>query len=333
MVSTTSINATVTWVNGWNIGDPEQLHISQILNVVARTAGQADPPAFPIVEVFAPASQLFDLAGTLPLHKALTIPLSAAHQRPRIDQLGSQVVCTAKEAELTDSHEVRFSDLVVVFDENYLFVGSSNHESKIPALTDFFETLRSTPTPLTCFLLILSKLGTEYTSITQDLTEDVSALELEVLGGDYRSSTSIYTLNRKILGVQQALVPLHESLDELVDDLEDDPQYTQEIELLANHASRRIARATEHCITQRELLSEILQVDVALVGVQQNDDTKKISAWAAILVAPTIIAGIYGMNFDVMPELHWAFGYPLAISLMGLSSFLLYRVFKRRDWL
>jgi magnesium transporter len=90
---------------------------------------------------------------------------------------------------------------------------------------------------------------------------------------------------------------------------------------------------TERAQGFRELLTSILSVNLTLVSVNQNDQTKKISAWAAIVVVPTLIASIYGMNFDYMPELHWRFGYLLALSLMVLIAFALYRNFKRAGWL
>ncbi len=95
----------------------------------------------------------------------------------------------------------------------------------------------------------------------------------------------------------------------------------------------RALRVTERVEGFRELLQNILTVNYTMVGIQQSDQTKKISAWAAIVIVPTLIAGIYGMNFDYMPELHWRFGYLFALSLMALAAFLLYLRFKRSGWL
>jgi magnesium transporter len=92
-------------------------------------------------------------------------------------------------------------------------------------------------------------------------------------------------------------------------------------------------RTTEQVEAFRELLSNILSVNLTLVGLNQNDEVKKISAWAAILFAPTLIAGIYGMNFEVMPELSWMFGYPFALALMVLTTVVLHRIFKKAGWL
>jgi magnesium transporter len=90
---------------------------------------------------------------------------------------------------------------------------------------------------------------------------------------------------------------------------------------------------TERVEGFRELLSNILTVSFTMVGIQQNDQTKKISAWAAIVIVPTLIAGIYGMNFDYIPELDWRFGYLFALSLMALAALFLYFRFKRSGWL
>jgi len=83
----------------------------------------------------------------------------------------------------------------------------------------------------------------------------------------------------------------------------------------------------------RDLLQSILSVNLTLVSLSQNEQVKKISAWAAILFAPTLIGTVYGMNFDHMPELHWTLGYPFALTLMVLTSVVLYFAFKRRGWL
>jgi magnesium transporter len=95
----------------------------------------------------------------------------------------------------------------------------------------------------------------------------------------------------------------------------------------------RVLRVVEPTEGFRDMLSDILVVNLTLIGVRQNDQTKKISAWAAILIVPTLITGIYGMNFDFMPELHWTFGYPLALALMVSISVGLYAVFRHVRWL
>jgi len=102
--------------------------------------------------------------------------------------------------------------------------------------------------------------------------------------------------------------------------------YLQDV---SDHLTRAHSQVTEY----RDALSQILNVNSTLVAQRQNEDMKKISGWAAILFAPTLIAAIYGMNFDVMPELHWAFGYPMAVVLMVAFAAVLYWIFKRSKWM
>ena len=94
-----------------------------------------------------------------------------------------------------------------------------------------------------------------------------------------------------------------------------------------------VLRVSEHVDGFRERLSGILNMNFTLVGVRQNDQNKRISAWAAIVAVPTVIAGIYGMNFEFMPELEWPFGYPSALGVMALICVVLYVAFKRIEWL
>lgn len=121
----------------------------------------------------------------------------------------------------------------------------------------------------------------------------------------------------------------------------------EELQRYLRDVSDHVITVTERVAGFRQMLQDILVVNSTLVSQQQNeemtkltaasiaqgDEVKKISAWAAILFAPTLVGTIYGMNFDHMPELHWLLGYPMAIMLMGVVCVTLYLVFKRRDWL
>ncbi|HEX9635586.1 MAG TPA: CorA family divalent cation transporter, partial [Candidatus Limnocylindria bacterium] len=94
-----------------------------------------------------------------------------------------------------------------------------------------------------------------------------------------------------------------------------------------------LTRVHEMVTGYDELLTTMLQASLAQLSVAQNEDMRRITSWAAIIAVPTAVTGIYGMNFDHMPELHWPFGYPLALALMALTSFTLYAIFRRRGWL
>jgi magnesium transporter len=135
-----------------------------------------------------------------------------------------------------------------------------------------------------------------------------------------------------VIEFQRATKPLAGVLGHLLGDEEGsamDPEVRRYLRDVYDH----VLRVTERVEGFRDMLSNILNVNLTLVGVSQNDEAKRISAWAAILFTPTLIASIYGMNFEYMPELRWMFGYPFALTLMVLIAVVLQRVFKRAGWL
>ncbi|ROS73693.1 CorA family divalent cation transporter [Cellulomonas sp. PhB143] len=141
----------------------------------------------------------------------------------------------------------------------------------------------------------------------------------------------VYDLKREITEARRALLPLSAELPELADP--DDEKRA----LVGHRALERVVATVErvdrHLDAHDGLLSDMLQVHLAQVSVRQNEDMRKISAWAAILVYPTVVAGVYGMNFSHMPELHWLLGYPFAMALMVVGCVVLFRVFRRVGWL
>nr|WP_051876509.1 magnesium and cobalt transport protein CorA [Cellulosimicrobium sp. MM] len=141
----------------------------------------------------------------------------------------------------------------------------------------------------------------------------------------------IYDLKREITEARRALMPVTAELPELLDP--DVPDHLGVNRRMLERVVTTVERIDRHLDAHDDLLSDMLQVHMTQVSVRQNEDMRKISAWAAILVYPTIVAGVYGMNFRNMPELHWAFGYPFALALMAGGCVVLYRVFKRVGWL
>ncbi len=142
----------------------------------------------------------------------------------------------------------------------------------------------------------------------------------------------VYALKREIAEARRGLVPLSSQFTDLGTDQEEDGDghgtrhWLQRLETTVDRIDHRLD-------AHDELLADMLSVHLSQVSVRQNEDMRKISAWAAIIAVPTLIAGVYGMNFDHMPELSWVIGYPLSLGLMGSVSWYLYRLFKRSGWL
>jgi magnesium transporter len=171
-----------------------------------------------------------------------------------------------------------------------------------------------------------------YGPVLRRLSEAMEELEqLVFLGTNETPTERIYRLSSELLGLRKALLPLSDALDRLLED-EHGP-----IEGRVRRRLKEVRSRLRHVITSMDtlgnLLTNILQANLTQVSVRQNDDMRKISAWAAIITVPTLLAGIWGMNFRHMPELSWILGYPLAIGLMVLVCLVLFRAFRRSGWL
>jgi magnesium transporter len=185
-----------------------------------------------------------------------------------------------------------------------------------------------------------------YAPVVAGLGNDIDEIESEVFSGDPRVSRRIYELSREVVEFQHATHPLAAMLTALEAGF-DKYGIEEELQRYLRDVSDHLIEVTERVDGFRQLLRDMLTVNATLVAQQQNEEmklltqashaqneeVKKISAWAAILFAPTLIGTVYGMNFDHMPELDWAFGYPFALLLMVAVCAGLYSVFKRRDWL
>jgi magnesium transporter len=171
-----------------------------------------------------------------------------------------------------------------------------------------------------------------YAPVVAGLQNDIDEIETEVFGGDPKVSRRIYELSREVIEFQHATRPLLAILNGLASGFSKyrvDEELQRYLRDVTDHATTVIERVDGF----RPMLEGILTVNATLVGQRQNEEIKKVSAWAAILFAPTVIGTVYGMNFDHMPELGWLFGYPFALALMLFVSLTLYSIFKWRGWL
>jgi magnesium transporter len=150
-------------------------------------------------------------------------------------------------------------------------------------------------------------------------------------GSHATDAQRIYLLKREVLEMRRAVHPLTEAAQRLAQDPV--PFVPVAARPFFRDVADHLLRITDHVESYDRLLTDILSAHLTRISVQQNDDMRKISAWVAIAAVPTMIAGIYGMNFDHMPELHWTLGYPLALVVMAGICLALYRAFKRSGWL
>jgi magnesium transporter len=297
----------------------------------------------PTEEEFASVAEEFEL------HELAVEDALEAHQRPKLERYGQTLFVVLRPARyLDDPEEVEFGEIHVFVGED--FVITVRH-GEAPALGEVRRRLEADPEllvrgPEAILYAIMDRVVDGYAPVVRGLENDIDEIEVEVFSGNPGVSRRTYELSREVIEFQRAVKPLSGMLASLIAGFEKykvDPELQRYLRDVQDHAIEINERVTSF----KDLLQNILSVNLTLVGLQQNeevkslseasirqnDEVKKISAWAAILFAPTLIGTVYGMNFDHMPELHWALGYPFALTLMLLVSVSLYLVFKRRDWL
>ncbi len=316
----------------------------------AIAALRSRPGAMAWIGLYRPQEdELIKVADEFGLHELAIEDAIVAHQRPKADRYGGTLFVVLRAAQYLDQPEK------VAFGELHVFVGPdfviTVRHSEAPDLAKVRRRMEADPEllrqgPQAVLYAILDAVVDGYAPVVAGLQNDIDEIEVQVFGGDPAAPRRIYSLSREVIEFQRATTPLIAMLEGFD---ANSPKYGADEELqrylrdVADHA----ITVTERVAGFRQMLQDILIVNSTLVSQAQNeemtklteasiaqgDEVKKISAWAAILFAPTLVGTIYGMNFDHMPELHWVLGYPLAIVLMGVVCATLYIVFKRRDWL
>ena len=288
------------------------------------------------IDLYKPTQEEFEsVAQELELSPRVIEGAIKPQQRPKLVRYGDSLFVVLKTARYLDEPEkVEFSEVHVLVGKD--FIVTVRYE-EIPALEEVRrrlegepESLRQGPQPI--LREIMDQIVDDYEPVLEGLGTDIQEVEDEIFGGNADDvSQRIYELSRELVQFQRATSPLARSLERGGERNEHD--IDPELRSYLRELHDRVLRVEEPTEGFRDMLSDILVVNLTLIGVRQNDQTKKISAWAAILIVPTLITGIYGMNFDFMPELHWTFGYPLALALMVSISVGLYAVFRHVRWL
>ncbi len=254
----------------------------------------------PTEEEFAAVDEEFNL------HPLAVEDAIKAHQRPKLERYGQTLFAVLRPARYLDESEtVEFGEIHVFVGEDFVITVRHGEAPELGEvrrqLEDEPELLRRGPEAI--LHAIVDRVVDDYAPVVEGLENDIQEIETEVFGGNPDVSLRIYKLSREVIEFQRAIGPLAGVLEDLIEDerLEIDSEVRRYLRDVRDHA----LRVTERVEGFRELLNNILDVNLTLVGIRQNDEVKRISGWAAILFAPTLVAGIYGMNFEYMPELGW----------------------------
>jgi magnesium transporter len=302
----------------------------------AIEAVRASDDGFAWIGLETPAPHEFaEVAEAFGLHPLAVEDAVHARQRPKLEVYDDTLFFVLKPARYVDEHEiVELSQLMLFVGERFLITVRHGDTSVV---ADVRREIAGAPDELKCGPIgvvhaLVDRVVDEYGVVIRHLDVDIDEVEQEVFS-DLRANAAerIYKLKREVLEFRQAVLPLAEPLDRLVDGKI--PQATEVPAEYFRDVHDHVLRAADKIDALEALLTGALSANLAQVGVRQNEDMRKVSGWVAILAVPTMIAGIYGMNFEHMPELGWLMGYPFALGLMAAGSSALYVLFRRRHWL
>ncbi len=274
------------------------------------------------------------VADAFDLHPLAVEDSIHAHQRPKLERYENSVFVVLKPARYVDSKEViEVGQLMVFIGEHFVITVRHGMTAGLAGLRSQLETevdkLRWGPTSV--LHALADKVVDDYEDVMQGLDVDIDQIEQDVFSGPKAAHAErIFKLKREVLDFRRAIAPLQPALVELGGGVA--PIHLESSDYFRDVLDH-LLRVSDGLDSLDALLDSALHANVAQVGMRQNEDMRKISAWVAIMAMPTMIAGIYGMNFEHLPELEWTLGYPFALSLMAVACLLLYRNFKRRDWL
>ena len=303
---------------------------------LAAMRQRVDPGDFVWVGLHEPtAEELDEVAEAFGLHPLAVEDALKAHQRPKLEPYGDGLFLILKTLWYVDA------DDAVETGEISLFVGTDfvvsvrhGEGADLHAARLGLETRQKVLAhgPSAVVYAVCDQVVDHYGEVADYLTEDVDEVEESVFSTERtQDAARIYVLKRELAEVRRAVMPLREPVRRFTDGAV--PGIHAEAGPYFRDVGDHLSRVSDTIDALDSLLSTAFDAHIAQISLRQNDDMRKISAGAALVVVPTLIAGVYGMNFDHMPELHWAYGYAWALALMIGSSAVLYALFKRSGWL
>ena len=296
-----------------------------------------DAGAFVWIGLHEPSVEEFDaVRREFDLHELAVEDAIKAHQRPKLEVYDGTLFLVLKTTRYhEDRDEVEFGEILLFVGEG--FIVSVRHGSA-SALHDVRLAVEGREDLLRCgpgavLHAIVDRVVDDYVPVAEAIEDDIEEVEEQVFSparsGDV--TERIYKLKREVLSMHRATAPLIAPLERLARG--DMPHVHEDIREYVRDVYDHVARANDTVDSMREMLNGVLDANTAQISVRQNSDMRKISAWVAIAAVPTLLAGIWGMNFEHMPELRWSFGYPMALAVIASVMATLYGLFKRAGWL
>lgn len=305
------------------------------LDEIDAAAVSADPSAFVWLGMHEPTSEeLAAAAKTFSLHPLAVEDAYKAHQRPKIEGYGDDLFVVLRTLRASKDASVTLGEVLCFIGSWYIVIVRHGTIAELTTVRKHMESQSELLAggPLAVLHEVADRVVDEYAPALDRMEEAVESVELEVFS-DTKADPSepIYRLKRQVLHAVRVMVPLTDVLRALAGGefslvAEERRRYFRDV---YDHA----VRALEQAVGLREQLTSIFEANMARISMRQNQDMRKISAWVAIFVAPTLVAGIYGMNFENMPELRSRYGYYFVLGGIALFCATLYALFRRSKWL
>ena len=281
------------------------------------------------------SDELEAVADLYDLHELAVEDAISAHQRPKVERYAGSLFMVLKTLWYVDEDDaVETGEISLFVGEKFVVTVRHGEGSGLKGARQRLESMANVLVhgPSAVVYAVCDQVVDRYEEVADSLQEDVDEVESSVFSTERTNDANrIYVLKRELAEMRRAVMPLREPMNRFttgsVTGIHSDAgPYFRDV---ADHLSR----VADTIDSLDSLLSTAFDAHIAQISVQQNDDMRRISAAAGIIVAPTVVGSIYGMNFDNMPELHWQYGYPMALVLMVLSSLAVFIVSKRSGWL
>ncbi|QFZ18906.1 magnesium and cobalt transport protein CorA [Saccharothrix syringae] len=283
-----------------------------------------------------------DVAEVFGLHELAVEDAVHAHQRPKLERYDSNLFAVFKtvryvehESPTTTNEIVESGEIMVFLGHDHVITVRHGDHSGLATLRADLERQpeRLAGGPAVVLHAIADRVVDGYLEVTEAFQGDIDLVETAVFAPRSRVGIEqVYLLKRELMELRRAAVPLAGPLRRLGDG-HCGPLVPDAVRSYFRDVDDHLTRVTERVAGADELLSTLIDATTAKVSLQQNNDMRKISAWAAVIAVPTMVFGTYGMNFDTVPELHWRYGYPLVLAGTLGVCLVLYQLFKRNRWL
>jgi magnesium transporter len=285
--------------------------------------------------------QMQDVADVFQLHPLAAEDAVQAHQRPKLERYDETLFLVLKTVNYIRPDSAVQAREIVETGEIMIFVGTdfviTVRHGEHGGLANVRKRMDADPDqmrlgPYAVMHAVADHVVDHYLEVTHLMETDIDAIEEAAFTPGHRTDVeSIYQIKREVVALRRCVNPLSVPFQRIQSEHKD--LISKEVRRYLRDVADHQTQAADQIASYDELLSSLVQAALARVEMQQNVDMRKISAWAGLFAVPTMIAGIWGMNFRYMPILQWRWGYPVALVFMVIVCVLLYRNFRRRDWL